>query len=450
MVKNNFLKKALLVSMMVTSTVSLAVAPPGEEAKIGSFYNPLGGEMSGNAKGTIPAWTGGMKKSAVVGDNAIPSDFLSEDSPLMKITAANMQEYADNLNPGVKALLEKHPDSFYLNVYPTRRTASAPDYVYSNTRENAKNCRILEGGESLAGCFGGIPFPIPQDGIELIWNYLLRVAPEAEEHGFKNILQLPNGTRTVATRNDNFWQYPYYYSDGNANDWSNEYFLQRFITTAPPFKSGESLVIRDSISAESPRRSWQYLLGQRRVRQAPAVGYDTPDFVSSGANYFDEVLGFFGMPDRYDWKIVGKQETYIPYNNNKLLTASEDEAFVAYHPNPDLIRWELHRTWVVEATVKEGKRHAVPKRVFYFDEDSWLLTQMDGYDSQGKLWRTSLNYPFAVPAIPALMVRMTSVFDLQAGTVSNVQSLNGEKYRLVPRKPESFYTGDAVAAESAR
>jgi hypothetical protein len=31
-----------------------------------------------------------------------------------------------------------------------------------------------------------------------------------------------------------------------------------------------------------------------------------------------------------------------------------------------------------------------------------------------------------------------------------VQGLNGERYSVVPRKPDNFFTGNAVAADSVR
>nr|WP_067297389.1 DUF1329 domain-containing protein [Marinobacterium profundum] len=439
-----------IVGVLSGFQFSYAAVAVDEAAQLSSSLTPLGGEKAGNADGTIPEWTGGTAKLPVQGENYIPWEFLSDDQPIVKINSKNIKQFSDKLSPGTIALLEKYPDSFYLNVYPTRRTASAPDYVYENTRDNALNCKLSAAQDSVEGCFGGIPFPIPKSGLEIIWNYLLRVEATATEYGFKNLLLLKDSEPTLATRNDNYWQYPYYYRDGSADKWSGEYFLQRFTTTEPPFKSGESLVIRDSIDPSEPRRAWQYLLGQRRVRRAPTVGYDTPDFVSSGANYFDEVQGFFGMPDRYDWTIVEKRETYIPYNSNGLVTAQIEDAFVANHLNPAEMRWELHRTWVVEATVKSDKRHAVPKRVFYFDEDSWLLTLLDGYDSEGSLWRTSQVFPFVVPSVPVTLVKPVSVYDLQADTVSNVQFLNGETFRIVSNKPETFFTGDAVAAEASR
>ena len=442
---------AVAAAALASAGAGIAAVAPEEAGKLKSSLTPLGAEKAGNKEGSIPAWEGGFTKADAgpkVGD--IPSQLFAADKPVLQVTAANVAQHAAKLSDGTQALLKKYPDSFKVNVYPTHRTAAAPQYVYDNTFANATRCKLAEGGKSVEGCYGGIPFPIPKSGAEVIWNYLLRVEAESITFGFKNLVGSADGSRTLATRNDNHWQHPYYYKDGSPEKWSGEYFIQRFSTTAPPFKAGESLVIRDSIKADNPRQAWQYLVGQRRVRRAPTVGYDTPDFVASGANYFDEVQGFFGHPDRYDWKLVGKQEMYVPYNNNGLVTASEDEAFVKHHVNPDKMRWELHRVWVVEAQVPDGKRHAVPKRRFYFDEDSYSLVMLDGYDAEGKLWRTSQIPPFVVPSVPAVLVKTVVVYNLQAGTMSAVQALNGESYNVVARRPESFFTGDAVAAEAAR
>lgn len=449
--QHKFASVAALAIGLSASAAALAAISADEAAQLKSTLTPLGGEKAGNKAGTIPAWDGGITKpvgGATRGD--VPVDLFAAEKPVVQITAKNMAQYADKLSDGTQALLKKHPDTFRVDVYPTHRTASAPQWVYDNTFKNATRCKTKEAGYSVEGCYGGVPFPIPKEGVEVMWNFLLRVEPEANEYGFKNVVGSADGSRTLATRNDNYWNYPYYYKDGAPDKWSGKYFLQRFSTTAPSFKVGESLVIHDSVDTTQPRQAWQYLVGQRRVRRAPTVGYDTPDFVASGANYFDEVQGFFGPPDRYQWKLIGKKEIYIPYNNNRFLAATVDEAFGKHHLNPDKLRWELHRVWVVEGSVAPGKRHAVPKRRYYIDEDSWIVTLVDGYDAEGKLWRTSQVTPFVVPKIPAVVIKPVVVFNLQANTMSAVQFLNEETYRVVARKPESFYTGEAVAAEGGR
>lgn len=447
------IKLLLLSTLSISLSVgtALAAVSPDEAAKLKTTLTPMGAEKAGNADGSIPAWTGGLTKDvagAKFGD--VPADPFPGEKPLLQINAKNAAQYADKLSEGTKALLAKFPDTFHLDVYPTHRSAAAPDSVYQNTFANATNCKTTSNGLSVEGCYGGIPFPIPKNGNEVIWNFLLRVEAESIQMGYSNIIGNADGTRTLASRGVENWQYPYYYKDGAADKWSGQYALLRFLTSEPPFKAGESLVTHDSINAQQPREAWQYLVGQRRVRRAPTVGYDTPDFVASGANYFDEVHGFIGHPDRYDWKLVGKKELYIPYNDNKFHAEKRDDAFTPNHLNADKVRWELHRVWELEATVAPGKRHAVPKRRFFIDEDSWTISLVDGYDAEGKLWRVSQVLPFVVPAIPAVVVKPVVIYNLQAKTYSVVQGLNGETYSVIPRKPENFFTGTAVASGSVR
>jgi len=442
---------AAIISLMAGASSVNAAVSADEAAKLKSTLTPLGGERAGNKDGSIPAWDGEVMavSGKKVGD--IPTQLFSGEKAVTQITAKNMDQYADKLSEGTKALFKKYPETFRLDVYPTHRTGSAAQYVYDNTFKNATNCKTKANGNSMEGCFGGIPFPIPKTGNEIIWNHLLRVEAESSISNFKNIVGTADGSRTLATQNDMYNQFPYYFKDGSVEKWNGEYWILRFITNGPPFKAGEGLVIRDSIDNTQPRSAWQYLVGQRRVRRAPTVSYDTPDFVASGANYFDEVQAFMGSPDRFNWKMIGKKELYIPYNTNGFVTANEADAFSKNHMNPDKLRWELHRVWEVEATVAAGKRHSVPKRRYYFDEDTWAITMIDGYDAEGKLWRTTQTFPFYVPTIPAVIMKPVTVYNLQAGTMSMVQSLNGGLYKIPEkRQPDNYFSGDAMGSDAIR
>ncbi|MBT9497038.1 MAG: DUF1329 domain-containing protein [Zoogloea sp.] len=437
------------IGLMLMAGSAWAGVTADEAAKLKTTLTPLGAERAGNKEGSIPAWTGGVAKGPAGAPNSLPADPYAKDKPEFQITAANMAQYAGKLSEGAQALLKKYP-SFHIDVYPTRRSAAVPQYVQDNTFRNATKGELVGNGESVKGVYGGIPFPIPKSGIEVYWNHTLHYRVPSTEFGMKNIIGSADGRRTLGTAADNNNQAPYYYPDGSAEKWQGDYLLARFTNKAPTFKVGEALVIRDTVNAPETRAAWQYLVGQRRVRRAPTVAYDTPDFVASGANYFDEVIGFYGAPDRYEWKLVGKKEMYIPYNNNRFFNTPEDEAFVPHHPDPAKTRWELHRVWVVEASLAPGKRHAVPKRRFYFDEDTWAVSMVDGYDAEGKLWRTNFVFPYTVPEVPALVSDPVFVFNLQAGTFSCVQCINGGYWRSVGIKPDRFFTGDALASDGVR
>ncbi|MCY1395845.1 hypothetical protein D9M71_108000 [compost metagenome] len=190
-------------------------------------------------------------------------------------------------------------------------------------------------------------------------------------------------------------------------------------TLEPVRKKGEIVVGHDFINATAePRQAWQYSPGQRRVRRAPTVAYDSPSG-AGGFRVYDEDRLFNGAPDRYDWAIVGKKEFYIPYNNYKIdePNVNVDQILNATgHINPDLMRYEKHRVWVLQGTLKPNARHIYAKRVIYLDEDSWAATLADNYDSRGQLWRTNMQTSIYAFDIQRFHARLGVYHDLIAGS----------------------------------
>jgi hypothetical protein len=202
---------------------------------------------------------------------------------------------------------------------------------------------------------------------------------------------------------------------------------------------------------EQPRRAWSYSPGQRRVRAAPDFSYDTPTDASGGIETYDDITMFSGVMDRYDFKLVGTKEMYIPYNIYKASyeTKAED-LFKPNHLNPDKVRWELHRVQVVEGTLKEGKRHVYGKRVYYFDEDKGAA-MADIYDLSGKLWRVKLSGAAPSYDIPAANYRGGLTYDLVNGTYymsSHTAETGGMPLGTV--KSPTFFTSSALAGGGIR
>jgi hypothetical protein len=446
---------AAFIAAFTTSLPGMAGVTSDEAAKLKSTLTPLGGEKAGNKDGSIPGWDGGLT-AAPAGFKAgdVRADPFPGEKPTLQITAKNEAQYGDKLSDGMRALLKKYPDSFRIDVYPTHRTAAAPQWVYDNTFKNATKAKTTHKGLSLEGAYGGVPFPIPKDGYEVMWDHLLRWRGESVEIPFRVWVGSADGKRTMAVAAKDDHQFPYYYKDGSGDKGKDgEFLLLRQVQTEPPFKAGEQILLRDPLDlGAKERQAWQYLSGQRRVRRAPTIAFDTPDFVSSGQNYFDEVFMFLGSLERYNWKLVGKREMYVPYNNNRFLLAKTDEVLSPHHLNSDKMRWELHRVWEVEATLAPGSRHTVPKKRFYVDEDSWSVLLVDGYDAEGKLWRTQYAVPFVAPDIPAVVSTTFTVFNLQAGTwlVNNLYNDQKGPYKVVPRRPEAYFSPDALAGAGLR
>jgi len=450
MIKRNQLVAALACALLQVSVAQAAVTPE-EAARLKSTLTPLGGEKAGNKDGTIPAWDGGYTKVPAGWKQGDPRpDPFANEKPTLQITAKNADQYADKLSDGVKALLKKYP-SFRVDVYPTHRTAAAPQWMYENTFKNATRAKLVEGGKSVEGAHGGVPFPIPKSAQEVMWNHLLAWKGKAAEYGGRAFIVQPDGKAVLGTQWKQDRQWPYFNENEKGADLSGgAYQALRQLQVAPPFKAGESLVVRESFG--TGRQAWQYLVGQRRVRRAPNVAFDSPDTVSSGQGYFDEAWCFNGSLEKYDWKLIGKQEMFVPYNQNKLYTVKESDLFGGGYVNPDAYRWELHRVWVVEATLASGKRHVVPKRRFYIDEDSWHALLADGWDAQDQLWRMQAAVPFVAADGPGVFVASFTNHNLLTGVwiLSGMWNDIEPKYKLVEPKPDSYYTPDALAGQGVR
>jgi hypothetical protein len=429
-----------------------AEVSPADALKLRGELTPLGAERAGNQDGTIPAWQGGYTTvwPGYHSGQLRPDPFAAETARL-RISAANLAEHGGRLSDGVRALLARYP-SYRVDVYPTHRTAAAPSWVYENTFRNATRVRTVHDGVSIEGAFGGIPFPIARTGPEAIWNHLLAWKGQSASYAYVTYLAAA-GRPLLATGADLDLQFPYYDRRETPQTFGGVFLMTRTTTTAPPFRAGEKVLTIDAVDqVKDGRKSWQYLVGQRRIRRAPTIAYDNPSFVSSGYNFFDEIFLFNGAIDRYRWKLIGKQEMYVPYNTQRFHAVPIASLLGPDHPNPDHLRWELHRVWVVEATLAPGKRHVMPRRRFYLDEDTWLALLADGWDAQGQLWHVAQALPFLAPELPAVLTAPYLVFDLfKRGYVASSLFNEGKRhYQTSEPRPAAHFSPAALAAEGVR
>jgi hypothetical protein len=448
--------RALLVASLLVALGSLEAAVTADEANaLKTTLTPLGAERAGNKDGTIPAWSGGLTTPTPGFKNGgrRPDPFAAE-KPLFSVTAKNIAEHAAQLPDGAKLLLQRHPESFRVDVYPTHRTAAAPQFVYDNTFKNATRVKLNQttADPFPEGAFGGVPFPIPKSGAEVMWNSRLRWRGESWQVQFNSYSVTPDGKRVVVTEARNDYQMPYYAVEGSAEKFNGEFSLVRSLNSGPAIRAGEAITGRESIVSDKSQ-VWVYLTGQRRVRKLPQACCDTPGAFAAGMVSFDEIEGFTGRLDRFDWKIVGKQEMLIPYNSNRTLQPLKDADVVGEkHLNPDHVRWELHRVWVVEATLREGQRHTSPKSRYYIDEDSWILVWGDRWDAKNQLARSQFNIPVAMPDLPAQAAVTWGAYDHVARTLFAALVMNEQKsqFTLQKRYPDTTFTPDAMAGEGVR
>jgi len=421
---------------------SLASVSEAEANRLGADLTPLGAERAGNAVGTIPAWDGGITTPPAgyqVGDHH--PDPYGDEQPLYTITADNLSEHREVVTLGHAALIQAYPD-YKLKVFPSHRSAANPQRIYDATRRNATKATLVNNGAGFAGAIVGIPFPMPQNGLEVIWNHLTRYRGVAATRHIGQAAPTRSGNYTMVEFEDEFLFN--YARDGLTPEELDNvliYFKQEVVS--PARLAGTILLAHETMDqVKEPRRAWVYNVGRRRVSRAPNVAYDNPGTASDGMRTSDQFDMFNGATDRYDWNLVGKREMIVPYNSYTLHSdkIKNKDILTPLHINQDLARYELHRVWVIDATVKAGSSHLYARRTFYIDEDSWQILAVDQYDSRGQLWRVSeahcINYYDALSFWSTLEVHT----DLQAGRYLAIGLDNENKMYdfSIERKPGDY------------
>lgn len=401
--------------------------------------NALGAEMAANSAGTIPEWTGGLTKAPAGFDpkKGYADPFASE-KPLFVINQSNLAQHEKFLPAGQIALIKRYPN-YTIPVYKTHRTAAfSPEMMMSIDMEGNKP-KLAHGGLAVEGVQStSVPFPEPKNGLEAVWNTLLR-RPAQTLRSHTASFVAGNGSRPVvfASSQTIAWA-P---AIGKAG--SNLLFALIGESTKPSAQSGEALLVLDTLNfKDDARNAWIVNSGQRRVLRAPELVHAAPAGNSDALRTVDDIYGFNGSPERFDWKLLGKREMYIPYNNYKLSDKSLkydnmiNDAFL----KPELTRFELHRVWVIEGTLKPGAEHIYSKRTMYVDEDSWYVALMDQYDTKGELWRIKMLYLMQAYDAPGLYTSGEVQHDLNArkSVFSAFQNEEPATEFNVPVKPGEF------------
>jgi hypothetical protein len=434
---------AALAALAAFAVPAAAQLAGSDLAKLGTTLTPIGADKAGNAAGTIPAWDGGITQPvAGYKEGGYYPDPFAGDKPLFTIDAKNMDQYRGELPPGAMAMMRKYP-AYKMVVYPSHRSAAFPACHYQETKECAAKAKLAPGGNGVDGCTGGIPFPIPKDGNEAIWNTLLR---------YRGATYGLNWDQAAVTRSGDYalvkFEYEYDFQYGNCaippeRREPNKILNYLQVTTAPARLAGYILLVHETVNqVKEPRSAWTYNPGQRRVRLAPNVAYDNPGTAADGLRTNDDFGMYNGATDRYNWKLVGKKEMYVPYNSYRM-----DDPKYKYsdllkpgHLNQDLARYELHRVWVVDATLKPGTSHIYSRRTFYIDEDSWAVVAIDAYDGRGDLWRYAEQHNENWYNVPMWYSGIEVHNDLQSGRYIAMGLRNEEKrvYEPLKRSPGDY------------
>ncbi len=438
-----------LLMLSLLSGLAQAKVSKQEAKQLGGRLTAMGAQRAANAAGTIPSYTGGLPQDLTADPFA---DIYANEKPLFVITASNVEQYKNNLSPGQLAMFAKYPDTYNMPIYQTHRTVNFPVHIQDKAKNNATSAILLNDGNALGEYDETFPFAIPKSGVEVIWNHSSRFRGGSSQ---LNSAMLPverNGTFMPIKISANFTPPQYLVGGYDAKKDNNIMFYYTSVIKSPARLTGNILLVHETIDqVAEPRKAWLYNAGQRRVRRAPQVAYDAPDTGSMRTT--DQVDMFNGAPDRYNWKLIGKKELYIPYNSYKIMSRDAKYADIigAGHINQDYTRYELHRVWHVQATLKEGTRHVYAKRDIYVDEDSWQIAVADHYDGRGKLWRVAEGHSMQFVNVDAPWYVASTNYDLVSGRY--MAELNNEErdaFKFGSFKKRKEFTTSAIRRSGKR
>jgi len=405
---------------------------------------PVGAERAGNAGGTIPEWSGGIGRASwppAFKPGGRHLDPFRDDEPLFVITADNHARHAAHLSQGHLALLRQYR-TYRMPVFPTRRSVGFPDAIYQATRANADRARLV-GVDQLEGARLGFPFPQPRSGAEVLWNHKLRYRGDDAHWTTLQAVVTPGGLQRRVTMEN--WTLYRYANLARPGDTARENVLYHTVQSANPIMGcGQHVhAWREPLNPQRAPRQLSGGCASRKVWRAPGgLGHDEFSLGSESIRYFDMLDMFTGELDRYTFKLLGKRELYIPYNSYRLSDgrASYDALLTPLHFNPEFTRYELHRVWVVEAIRRPGTHHAIARRVFYVDEDAWMIALVDVYESGAGVSRLQEGHVLPLYDVQAVEAVPHLVYQFATGRYFASHLIAGHR-------PPEFNTGKLTEAD---
>ena len=384
------------IALGLIGAATQAAVTDEEFRLLGTTLTPWGAEKAGSPDGSYPAWSGDLKAPPGFDPKSgLWPDPYPDEKPLFSIDATNMEQYKDKLMEGQMELMRRYP-GFRLDIYPTHRGVWMPDAYVKGALANARNpeCKTSPDGVGIYGCWGGTPFPIPRNGYEVMWNHALRSATTSD-YVTTGYLVNANGAITLLVQTRTYNEFPYNNPAVTPYEGAGKYYQRvHNIATLPARDAGTQTMLWWPLEFDQDdQRAWSYTPGQRRVRLAPEFSYDTPSAQMGGTMFFDEISLFQGRMDRFKFELKGRQLMYLPYNNYRMQLLRGDPAQLLgpHHFKPEMVRNELRRVWVVEATPLPGVRHMASKKRFYLDEDTWAAIAYEGWDHSNKLFRVMFS-----------------------------------------------------------
>ncbi len=315
------------------------------------------------------------------------------------IDASNLSSYVKWVPEGIKTLVEKYKLEIevkdYESNHPSRGYIKATNKYLGQPSLDASLTDPREA--ALKDYTAGLPFPDPQTGQEVAYNY--HFCYLGDDGGFHYGVYWISADSGVERWEE--WQWKYITRVQFRTDiepipaipeLAKDDVSYRSMTwaVAPQDKRGFAALYSRFVEPKD-QQGWIYLPPTRRTLR---MSFGTRgDAWNSTDLLYEDVRGFMGYPEWMNWRLVEKTTILAPMNSqmpNGKAALKKIFDFKSW-PHWNLkAKWEARPVYVVEATPRLPD-YPYSKMLFYFDAETFLIPVKVAYDKKGELWKVIIN-----------------------------------------------------------
>jgi hypothetical protein len=330
------------------------------------------------------------------------------------ITMANWRQYEQFMPDGMIALFEgsyfwKMPPDVQMTVGPTVINPLPKDYLAATEKYSAqtKIVRLPDGGRTILGYSGGVPFPSPtspDEGWKILANFWYRYIPHL-------VVNTPDNLGFACTQDSygsvnclkSLWVYRQlsYNTDPGVpptipGGEGKFYTIWTMVEEPEQAKYTTTLTIGYT-NLSNPQDIFVFKPALRRTERlssaarCAASGSDTtPD---------DGRFGFNGNISEFDATMVGRRKILAQMNVGTAgARFPEDYDMPLGWPKPSWGKWELRDVDVLDVRKipARARGYCYGKRIMYIDSQFYGALWEDLYDSQMNLWKIALLQPIVL------------------------------------------------------
>lgn len=319
--------------------------------------------------------------------------------PGLVVDASNHAQFKDVIPDGLALLIGKY--GLRLTAAPYKAVHPSLGYIEATNRYCGQvTYRDTGGGareRGIDGFVAGLPFPDPQNGLEVAWNY--HYAYNGDDGGYHYGVYWISAKSGVERTEE--WRWLYIIRAMHRTDLDPRPHIKEFedkgiayasMTWAvePYDKAGFGALYYRYVQPKD-QEGWIYIPTMRRTMKAT---FGTRgDAWNSTDLLYEDVRGYMGYPEWMHWKLLGRRTILAPVHSGIKAGKQYREQTFDFKTPPHWnfrARWEPRPVYEVEVTPKFAD-YPYSRMIIYFDAETFYIPLKVAYDKKGKLWKVLIN-----------------------------------------------------------